>query len=127
MSDAIEDVRHRVRTGMRPESAIGLEWRLMRAREGFDGNTWSASNGKASPRTIRSRIEILKYISEGEKNSSEIIANAKASNISNNLVALTNLGLIRVAKRISHNCKVYEITQEGHDWMVDNDTHSSLF
>lgn len=127
--DVLDRVKTRVRSGMCPESAMGLEWRLMRAREGFDGNTWAASvvANEITPATIKARIAILRYMSGGTRSSDDIVRNVRAPNIANNLKNMCNNGMLHVVRKVSGNFKIYEITQKGYDWLVENDRQSSLF
>lgn len=125
--DVLDRVKTRVRSGMCPESAMGLEWRLMRAREGFDGNTWTDDHGALSPANFNARIAILRYVSGGTRSSVEIVLNVKAYNMPNNVKSMCDKGMLHVVRKVSGNCKIYEITSKGYDWLVENDRQGGLF
>jgi hypothetical protein len=128
-ADILDRVKTRVRDGMCPEAAIGLEWRLMRAREGFDGNTWAADEARNAPTaaTIAIRIAVLKLLSHGETSSAAIAQKVPGKNLPLIVKRMNDAGYIKVVRKVSSRCNVYEITRKGWDWLADNDRQGGLF
>lgn len=128
-TDTLARVTDRMRTGMSPEAAIGLEWRLMRQREGFTGLKWGAHTGRSemSQEAIATRVAILRMLMNGGQPKEYILANVNGKNATEHLGRMRRSRAVMVDADNKTEKLVHVITDIGRDWLKKHDVQGSLF
>lgn len=129
MNDVMDRAVNRMRSGMSAEAAIGLEWRLMRSREGFAGNKWGPHTGNSamSQDAIETRVAILRILMEGSRPKDYILANVKGKNAVDHLGRMRRSRAVMIDADNQTETAVHVITDIGREWLKKHDVQSSLF
>jgi len=121
----------RIENGMSPEAAIGLEWRLMREDEGFNGITWThySTNTGMAKKSSDFMVRLIKAIGDKRVWSSTLYSEigGDKKRVRHYIMRLEAMHCLRIVKRDTSSGLLLELTDDAEDFLIENDVQGALF